>query len=115
MTKRATRKAKTMPVLLNPELRAAALKIVHENREGDPQLQEIYLFPAEDEIRIIYVDPTSMPNRDAPYISPFYFGKDIQGGLPFRSAIALIRPEERSTLLPPEGWGTWDDAEIVRD
>lgn len=104
-----------MAITLNPEVRKAALEIIRENREAEPALQDIYLFPAEDEIRLIYVDPTALPNRDAPDIHPFYFGRNIQSGLHFRSAIALILPEERETLNPPEGWGTWDDAELLTE
>ena len=102
-----------MSLALKPEVKAAALEIVRENREGDPSLQKVYLFPAEDEIRMIYVDPTSRSHRGNGAITPFYFGKNVQTGLFYRSAIALIRPEERGTLLPPEGWGTWDDAELI--
>ena len=102
-----------MSLTLNPEVRAAALAIVRENREGDPMLKEVYLFPAEDEIRMIYLDPESRPHRGDGTIRPFYFGRDIPGGLAYRSAIASIRPEERESLLPPEGWGSWEDAELI--
>ncbi len=100
--------------MMNPEVKAAALEIVRENREADPDIQEVYLFPAQDEIRLIYVDPNTMPHRGDSAIAPFYFGRDLQSGLPYRSAIALIRPEERASLFPPENWGTWDDAEVLR-
>ena len=104
-----------MILTMNPEVRAAALEIVRENREADPDIQEVYLFPDEEEIRLVYVDPGTMPHRGDNSIAPFYFGRDLQSGLPYRSAIALIRPEERAALLPPEDWGTWADAEVIKE
>ena len=103
-----------MQTSINPDLRAAALKMVRENHEADPLLEEAYLFPANEEIRLVYIDPNTLPQRAAEFVKPFYFGRDLQSGLLFRSAIALIRPEERYSLLPPEDWGTWNDAEVIR-
>ena len=104
-----------MSLTMNQDVRAAALEIVRENREGDPDIQEVYLFPAEAEIRLIYIDSNTTPNRGNDAVTPFYFGRDLQGGLPYRSAIALIRPEERAMLHPPEGWGAWSDAEVIKE
>ncbi len=102
-----------MAITLNPEVKSAALEMARHNLEADPTLQAVYLFPAEDEIRLIYLDPVTSPSKEAPHIHPFYFGRDIPGGMLFRSAIALILPEKRFTLLPPEEWGTWNDAELI--
>lgn len=104
-----------MSLILNPEVRDAALQIVRENREADPDIQEVYLFPNDEEIRLVYVDPNTSSHRGNGSITPFYFGRDPKGGLPYRSAIAVIRPEERNTLLPPEEWGTWSNAEAVEE
>ena len=104
-----------MSMTMNSDVRAAALEIVRENREGDPAIQEVYLFPDEAEIRLVYVDPNTIPHQGDDLVTPFYFGRDLQSGLPYRSAIALIRPEERATLRPPENWGTWTDAEVLKD
>lgn len=103
-----------MTLAMDPVVRAAALEMVRENREADPLIQEVYLFPAEEEIRLVYVDPNTMPSRENDSFVPFYFGRDLQGGLPYRSAIAVILPEERETLHPPENWGTWSDAEVIK-
>ena len=104
-----------MALTINSDVRAAALEIVRENREADPDLKEVYLFPDEEEIRLVYLDPNTMPHRGDNWITPFYFGRDVKGGLPYRSAIALIRPEEFDSLLPPQAWGTWRDAEALKE
>ena len=103
-----------MSQTIGQTVRDIALQLMSDNRESDPELEDVYLFPSEDEIRLIYLDPNSTSHRGNEYVSPFYFGKDKQSGFDFLSAIALIRPEEREILNPPEGWGTWNDAEIIR-
>jgi hypothetical protein len=100
---------------MDPEVRAAALEIVRENREADPCIQDVYLFPADNEIRLVHIDPNTMPHRGNGSVIPFYFGRDLQSGLLYRSAIALIRPEEREALRPPDDWGTWNDAEVIKE
>ena len=104
-----------MSLTMNPVIIAAALEMVRENREADPNIQEVYLFPAEEEIRLVYIDPNMMPHRGNGCVTPFYFGRDLQSGLPYRSAVAIILPEERETLSPPDNWGTWSDAEVIKE
>ena len=105
-----------MPQVIQKSLKDAALEIIRENCQSDPALGDVYLFPSEDEIRLIYLDPnTTRQNSEDIYISPFYFGRDVQGGLDYRSAFALIHPDERVKLLPPKSWGTWNEAEIIKE
>ena len=88
------------------DIETAARRLADVNAETEPNVQEIYLFPAVDEIRLVEVDASSLPNKQ---MTPFYFGPDPVGSIPFRSAIVLIRPEE-THLSPPHGWGTWASA-----
>lgn len=98
-----------MSLVVADEIWEAARRLAAANVEAEPALHAVYLFPAEREIRLIEVDPTALPSKQ---ITPFYFGPDPQGGIPFPSALALLRPEERD-LPPPEGWGAWDDAVLL--
>jgi hypothetical protein len=99
-----------MTVTHHEDIEAAARRLADFNREAEPGLQAIYLFPAEDEIRLIEVDPTTLPSDS---IEPYYFGADPANRLFFPSAIALIRPEEVGVLALPEGWGTWSEARLL--
>lgn len=93
--------------VISPEVRAAAERLARANVDAEPNIQEVYWFPAEDAIHLIEIDPSTFANDE---ITPFYFGPDPQGGIPFPSGIALIRPEEKSRLSPPSDWGSWDQA-----
>ena len=87
-------------------IQSAARELARGHANSEPGIQEIYLFPSEEEIRLIEIDATTYPSEA---ITPFYFRRDPVNGLPFPTAIALIRPEERR-LPPPEDWGEWDQA-----
>jgi hypothetical protein len=69
-----------------------------------------YRFPAEDEVRLVELEAYAIQSEA---IEPFYFAPDVQGGVPYPSGVAVIRPEEKPRLNPPEGWGGWDDAELI--
>ncbi len=85
----------------------AAQKLADYNMEAAPETEAIYYFPHPDEIRLIETDPTTLSDTE---IVPYYFGASPQSGIPFRSSIALIRPEEAFRLPLPLGWGAWEDA-----
>lgn len=92
------------------EMQTVARQMARRHAESEPGIQEIYLFPNGGEIRLIEIDSTTTPS---PQVEPFYFGPDRVGGIPYPSAIALIRPEEKDKLPPPEGWGGWRDAQRI--
>ncbi len=85
----------------------AARKMADYNLEVSPDLAGIYLFPSEDLIRLVILDPVTLPSEQ---MIPYYFNAFPQGDVLFPSAIVLIRPEEKSILLPPPDWGEWDTA-----
>jgi hypothetical protein len=95
------------------DIRTVARRLWEDGVEAEPAIQAAYLFPSPDEIRLVYLDPTTAPNRDSQTIRPYYFGANAASDLPYPSAIALIRPEEKDRLEPPDGWGTWAQAELV--
>ena len=88
-------------------IRDVAERLAEDNIQASPELQAIYLFPSEDTVRLVLLDPVTIPSER---IAPFYFGAFPQGGVPYASAIALIRPEEAFVLPPPPDWGDWADA-----
>ena len=91
-----------------------AIEQVRDNTDyPEHTVVSAYWFPSESEIRIVYVDYTARPSPDPQRIVPFYFGADDEGDIPLPSALAIIRPEEKDTLQPPEGWGTWDNAQEI--
>lgn len=77
----------------------------------EPAIKEIYLFPADDEIRMIYVDPTTLPSEETP--TPFYNPPDPQGGIPYPYIVAIILPEEKGLLQLPKDWGDWASAVLL--
>jgi hypothetical protein len=97
-------------LMVNERLKQAAGTLARQNAESDPAIEEIYLFPAANQIRLVEIDSSVAPSDQ---IEPFYFGADPGNGLEYASAIALIRPEERGTLPPPTGWGDWNEAERI--
>lgn len=96
------------PIQVN--IRRAAQEMADEGRASEPQIREVYLFPSDSVIRIVYLDATASPSR-GDRVRPFYFAASPVSGLPYPSAVAVIRPEEKDTLLPLEDWGDWSEAE----
>ena len=94
-----------MPYSIEDEARSLA----ESNSEADQDIQQIWWFPDEREIRLIEVDP-KLPSSDE--VAPYCFPPDVHAGVHFPSAIALIRPDEK-TLPMPDGWVSWDQAEKV--
>lgn len=94
---------------LEKTIRQVALELAQFNAESEPAITKIYLFPNENQIRLVAVDPTTLPSTE---VAPFYFAAAPNEGIPYRSAIALIRPEEEGRLPTPEGWN-WNEAETI--
>ena len=88
-------------------IRDAARELADYNMQESPNLAGIYLFPAEDIIRLVLLDPITIPSEE---MVPYYFNAFPQGGVPYPSAIVVIRPEEKTVLPPPPDWGGWETA-----
>ncbi len=99
-----------MSLTIEEPLIDVARRLVRENMAAEPGIVNAYLFPDQDEIRLVYVDSTSIPNTHSDHVTPYYFGRDLAGGITYRSAIAIIVPDEVKKLDTPEGWGPWEDA-----
>jgi hypothetical protein len=86
-----------------------AEELAADNRTAEPEIEDIFWFPDENEVRLVEVMPSIPPSHDG-RIHPFYFRADPSENLPAPSGIALIRPEECRRLELPKKWGTWDSA-----
>ncbi len=84
-----------------------------ENAQAEPAITRIYLMPSQEEVRLVEVDTTVAPTPDGKFITPFYFAVDIESGIPYRSAIALIAPKDEGHTPMPAGWGEWGDAQMI--
>ena len=88
-------------------IREAAQKLADYNLEVSPDIAGIYLFRSDDTVRLVILDPVTIPSTE---MVPYYFGAFPKGDVQFPSAIAVIRPEEKVMLSPPPGWGSWEAA-----
>lgn len=98
--------------MLTKDVRDVAIFLAKMHRRAAREIKEIYFFPSLDkeEVRLIEIDPTTTPSKE---IVPYYFNPDPTNGVPYVSAIALIRPEEKRSLQPPKEWGAWEDGERI--
>ena len=91
-------------------VRKEAETLAKANRDADPEIEAVYFFPDDAEIRLVEVARDALPT-DSDTVEPFYFAPSPADGLHFTSAIALIRREDVHALRLPPGWGTWGDAQ----
>jgi hypothetical protein len=97
-------------MLSTQNLREIAIRLAETHAAIEAGIEKIYWFPATDEIRFVELDSTTLASDR---IEPFYFGPDREGGIPLPSGVAVIRTEEVRKLQPPDGWGSWEDAELI--
>ncbi len=94
------------------EMMDSVKKLIEYHTEAEPSLVEIYLFPSTEEIHLVEVDENTCliegNQMEAWYLDPY-----LEGGISHPSGFALIHPQEVRVLIPPDGWGTWEDAELV--
>jgi hypothetical protein len=105
-----------MSITLNADIYKAAEELVQANREAEPAIVKAYLFPSNQEIRLVYVDPTTIPLRAGERIVPFYFGanrSDPSSYAAYTIAVALILPEEAEKAQLPDNWDGWGDAKVI--
>jgi hypothetical protein len=94
-------------VIMNVEEQAKLLAAEH--RKSDPDIQEIYWFPDDQEVRLVEIS-TMIPQSTEARLQPFYFRPSPADNLPVPSGIALIRPDEFGKLQLPKKWGDWKTA-----
>lgn len=96
---------------MNEDILRAAKALASANVENEPNIVATYLFPSETEIRLIHLDPSSPCAEEC--VSAYQFPPEDDINYP--CAIGLLPPEQKDQVLPPEGWGDWNDAQIIYD
>lgn len=91
------------------EVEKMAMRLAVENADAVTDIQEIWFFPNEQEIRLIEINSSIAPDEE---ISPFHFPAAPNDGYFLPIAVALINPESK-TLPLPDSWGKWEDGKIV--
>lgn len=88
----------------------AARLLARWHRESEPSIAQIFWHhdPATGEIRLIEVNPKTIPTGEA-----MVFGFAPSGPFPFRSAVAEVTPDEWAQILGgriplPSGWRSTD-------
>jgi hypothetical protein len=88
--------------------------LADENRKAEPDIETVYWFPDEEEVRLIELTPIIPISGDG-WVHPFYFQPSPPDDLPAPSGIAMIRPEEFGRLKLPEDWGGWERAILLEN
>jgi hypothetical protein len=90
-------------------IREQAQLLATENKRSEPDIQKVYWFPDDHEVRLIEVTP-SIPASGDGCVHAFHFRPNPGAKLPAPSGVALIRPDEFGNLRLPDRWGDWKDA-----
>jgi hypothetical protein len=87
------------------------------NKRTNPDIKNVYWFPAENEIRLLETTEEVPFSEEEKDVSPFYFPafRDEDVHIKHKLAIALIRPECFGNLNLPENWGSWDCGRLIND
>ena len=94
------------------DIKTCAKELAQHHVESEPGIKAIFLFPNNNEIRLIEVDESIGFSGEV--VAPFYFAPDPLGGIDFPSSVALIHPEEKGKISLPEEWRTnWNEAEKI--
>ena len=94
------------------EMNESVKKLIEYHTEAEPSLIEIYLFPSKEEIHLVEVDENTTCT-EGEQMEAWYLDAYPEGGIVLPSGLALIHPREVGKLIPPDGWGTWGEAELV--
>jgi hypothetical protein len=95
------------------DTREQAMRLAHETKLCISNCMGVYLFPEDNEIRMVVLDPT-WEKSESGGVEPYYFSGDVLGRCPtFPSVVAHIRPEEFGRLVLPDGWVGWEDAVLA--
>ncbi len=81
--------------------------LARENRMGASDIERIFWFPDDDEVRL--VESTAMVPPEG-FVEPFWFRAQPKDDLPAPSGVALIHPSEVGNAVLPDDWGDWNSA-----
>jgi hypothetical protein len=96
------------------EIERQARLLADENMDADPDIEAVYWFPNQDEVRLVEITP-SIPTSTDNRVHPYYFRPDPASNFPAPSGIALIQPQEFKASTLPERWGDWNQAKLIKE
>lgn len=96
------------------EIERQARFLANENMQADPDIQAVYWFPNQYEVRLVEVSP-SIPSSTDNRVHPFYFQPDPISNLTVASSVALVRPQEVKSSTLPDGWGEWQHVQLLKE
>lgn len=91
------------------EMHDRAVECAHDNYILSSKI-DAYWFPHEDELRMVLLDKTAIPDDGHGKILPFYFTFENKV-----EAMASILPEEFGKLNVPDGWCNWSEAVHIKE
>ncbi|MEP0842044.1 MAG: hypothetical protein HRF43_04955 [Phycisphaerae bacterium] len=94
---------------VDPVIERQARLLAVDNRAAEPDIQKIYWFPHDREVRLVELTDQVPQSLDGA-VHPFYFRASERDDLAAPSAIAMIRSDEYGVLTLPAEWGDWSDA-----
>ena len=94
---------------VNPAVEKQAELLARDNRQAEPSITKVYLFPDDGEVRLVELTEQVPVNEDDE-MHPFYFRASPQDGLPLPTAVVMIRPDEFGRLKLPPHWCEWAKA-----
>jgi hypothetical protein len=90
--------------------------VAHElaaaHRKEDPETSDVYLAPADEEVRLIEIT-TAVSSAESGKVLPFRFAKRPDLDLPYDAVVVLLSPDEwdqvkDGRLALPDGWGQFN-------
>lgn len=93
------------------EIAECVLRLVRETWETNQDVQDVYWFPDETEIRLIEITPNQVIGLCGE-VEPFYF--DATKEVPYPFGLAVINTNDVGKLRLPPRWGEWNDAIVLQ-
>ena len=89
-----------------------AVRLVKLNQSEVRTIMRSYVFPdpSGQTIRVVHVDTMFFPEDS---VHPIEFGPDPQYKIYHRHYIGFTDPDGPQRLSPPEGWGSWQSAQVI--
>lgn len=97
-----------MPGMNREAIERQARLLAEENRRAEPDIERIFWFPDDREVRLVETTPAIAAGEEV--VQPFYFRPQPDDQLPAPSGVAILHPADVRRARLPESWGDWDHA-----
>ena len=82
-----------------------ARALMVENMANNPEFEAGIWYPAEDEYRFVYIDPTALPTRQGDPLAVFQMVHEEPEGRQVPLLVAFVRPQDLDLASAPKAWG----------